>query len=248
MSEDRIFAYIDILGFKKMVENKKSNEIHSILKKFICNESLKMNTDLEMINFSDTIVFYTKSTGFDQQLFDDIVAIARMFVIEMLQHEIPVRGVITYGEFYIDIAENSKHKMFWGRGLIDAYEAEPTENIIGLFVLPEALIGYRCIESLSEVFPAQYYVKYDNRVLVNLFQRIAGIPKDAYDIDYYIHEDPDILSEVKAHLFLENSIDKHSGKIADKYRNTLKLAEKFIYHDIRELYRLVDKNLEEHDL
>ncbi len=244
MSEKRIFAYIDILGFKEMVKTQNSGKAHDVLKNFVYNDSLKMNTDFEIINFSDTIIFYTKQAGFSQQLFDDIIYISRMFVIEMLQQKIPVRGVINYGELNIDIDSKSKTKMYWGQGLIDAYEAEKTENLIGLFVLPEAIRIDGSIQTLQELYPSRYHVKYDNRVLVNLFQRIADIPKDDFDLGYYIDEDPDILTEVRAHLFLEKSKDKYSGKKADKYRNALRLAEKFIYHDIRKLYRFVDKKPE----
>jgi hypothetical protein len=231
-NENRLFAYIDILGFKELVKTKES-DISAILKKFINSYPLRMNKyDFEMIYFSDTVIFYTKTPGFNQQLFWDMAYIAQVFVVEMLQNEIPVRGVITYGELNIDIEEESKIKMFWGQGLIDAYEAETTENIIGLFILPEALIGFESIHGLEECYPGRFHVKYDGRVLINLFPRLAGIPKYEDDILHYIYEDPEILNEIKAYYVLEKLKDRHTGKIADKYKNALKLAEKFIYHDI----------------
>ena len=238
MVENRIFAYIDILGFKKLVKKKGNDEIHATLKKFIESDNAKMNDFFEMISFSDTILVYAKETGFRTEFFDDITYFAPKLVIEMLQHGIPVRGVITYGELNIDMAENSNHKMFWGQGMIDAYDAESTENIIGIFVLPEALCGFRSIQELEKCFPSKYHVKYDDRVLINLFQRIAEVG-EAYSLRDAIKDfDPQVLDEIVAYFHLKQMASEKTGKVADKYRNTFKLLDIFISHRLEEMQHI----------
>lgn len=229
MSEDRLLAYFDILGFKELVKTKELN-ISAKLKRFVNSSSLKINTEFETIYFSDTILFYTKTPGFSQDQFQDMTYIAQVFVIEMLQYKIPVRGVITYGEFNIDEEEKSKTKMFWGQGFIDVYEAESTENIIGLFMLPEAFYGHSFsqIKSEEECSPKKYHVKYDGRILVNLFPRIAKVG-EAYTLRDVIYiSDSQILEEIVAYFFLKESVNKFTGKIANKYKNAIRLADNFI--------------------
>jgi hypothetical protein len=249
MSENRLFAYIDILGFKELVKTK--SNMFAILKKFINNYPLQMNCiDFETIYFSDTIIFYDKTPGFSQQLFFDMTYIAQVFVIEMLRNKIPVRGVITYGELNIDIEEKSKIKMFWGQGMIDAYEAESTESIIGLFILPEALSEFKSIAWLEDCYPEIYHVKYDDRVLINLFPRITQVG-EAYTLrDGIYGSDPQILDEIKAYFFLKESVNKFTGKIADKYKNTLRLADKFLGErlltEMQDIYNKFDEYISEY--
>ena len=93
-------------NFKELVNNEKSEQVRDILKKFICNISLRMNTDFETISFSDTILFYTKLPEYHIVYFHDIVYITKEFALEMLTHGIPIRGVITYGEFNVDMVDD----------------------------------------------------------------------------------------------------------------------------------------------
>ena len=250
MSENRLFAYIDILGFKEMVKNGKDNRVRDKLKRFVGNNSTSINTDFETINFSDTIIFYAKQVGFDQQLFDEMTHITQMFVIEMLEYEIPLLGVITYGELNIEVEEKSKIKMFWGQGFIDAYDAEKTENIIGLFILPQALKEYKSISVLEDCYPEKYYVKYDDRVLINLFPCIAKVGEAFTLRDFIDDDDPQILEEIKAYFFLKESVNKFTGKIRDKYKNTLRLADKFLGErlltEMQEIYNNIDEYIPEY--
>jgi hypothetical protein len=240
-NEKRLFAYCDILGFKEMIKTKES-DISAILKKFINNYPLKMNRgDYEIIYFSDTIIFYTKTTGYCQQLFWDMIYIAQVFVIEMLQNEIPIRGVVNYGELSVDIEKESKIKMFWGQGLIDAYDAEKEEKIIGLFILPDALSGFKSTHGLVECYPKRFHVKYDGRFFINLFPRIAQL-REAYSLRNAIYDtDPQILDEIAAYYFLKGSLNKHPGEIADKYKNTLTLADAFLGYRLAEMHDIYSR-------
>ncbi len=247
MDENRLFAYLDILGFKDMIKTRKLS-VPTILKKFVSNLTLRrMNPDFDVIYFSDTILFYSKITGCNGTLHDDIITLSRLFIIEMLRQKIPVRGVITYGEFNVDIESSSHIKLFWGQALIDAHEAESTEDIIGLFILPEAFPGRTSaqISAYMDCHPEDYYVKYNDRVIVNLFSKIAAVT-EAETLDEAIRcSDPGVLDEIIAYYFLEKPRKKRRDQIERKYQNTLKLAHRFIGHRLEEMKKIYD-NLNEY--
>ena len=232
-SNHRLFAYIDILGFKKMVSCKRSGEIYEILTKFVDSHSVKINrADFNLIAFSDTIIFYCKRVGYSDPLFNDLLYIAKQITIEMLNHRIPVRGVINHGEFNVVELECSANKLFWGQGMIDAYEAEPTENIVGLFILPTA--HKITTEAQKELYKQKYYYKYDGRLLVNLFT--DAIPGYGYTLEEDILFTGNIgaLEAIKAYHFLvmESINDNNDNKTKDKYANSYRLANQLLGIDI----------------
>lgn len=232
-SGKRLIAFIDILGFKKLCEKKSANEIKSILALFTdtAEWTEKINRDFGIIAFSDTVIIYQIEMGMDSTRWSDLIFFVRNIFITMLRHGYPLRCVINFGEFYVDRSNESTRELFWGKALIDAYEAEKTENIVGIFILPQAVcIGEeKPIKNLELAYPDEFHVKFDDRVFVNLFVRLCRIP-EYYSIKNAAEDfDPEVQAEINAYFKLKGMMGEQSpGKDKEKYTNSLKLAELFL--------------------
>ena len=84
--------------------------------------------------FSDSFLFYTEDgTGSDYTAFDVFV---RWFVHFLVAHDkIPVRGAITFGDFYGDVS----HNILFGKALVEAYEYGEAQDWIGFILCPSAV-------------------------------------------------------------------------------------------------------------
>src|ERR1700683_1186906 len=95
-------AYFDILGFSALVE--KSPHPDFVLE--IYNEAMRISQQdmksagLLRLHFSDTFVFY--STEGTPKSYTWIQVVAKNFIRGCLRQYIPLRGAITFGEFYAD--------------------------------------------------------------------------------------------------------------------------------------------------
>lgn len=264
MSEGRLIAFFDILGFKNLVRDGEAFLVAEVLSAFIrtATEAKKWNSDFGLISFSDTIVLYTKPLGRQRGLCEDLIALSRELMIQMLRQEIFVRGVLHYGEFFCDHVSGTDFEMYYGKALVDTSEAEKTENIIGLFMLPEAA---RCLfdESQSvkflcnDFYKNEYWVQDSEHVYINLFQSILNVLKGEYLHDSIEDSDPGILLEIQAYFQLKKELGKQKDKnadqkIIDKYHNALRIADHFLdgwntseYSLLEEMER-INKNMSDY--
>jgi hypothetical protein len=60
--------------------------------------------------------------------------VSRLFVESLIQKQIPVRGALSYGEFYVD----KKQGVFFGKALVEAYEVAESCNWLGFVLCPSA--------------------------------------------------------------------------------------------------------------
>ncbi|QBG46006.1 hypothetical protein EGM51_00730 [Verrucomicrobia bacterium S94] len=113
----RFFAFIDILGFERLCQTE-PDKVSRILKKFVSSQSHFFQgeqSDYGMIYFSDTIIIYYKHHSQDQLYLMDVCHIAHKLTIDMLSMDVPVRGVINYGELNIEPNNQTGMELFWGR-------------------------------------------------------------------------------------------------------------------------------------
>jgi len=116
--EDKIVAFIDVLGFSNLVYSDKlepiSDYYNMILTDFKAAASKK---ELEFIMISDSIVLHAPQSK------DSFFAILK--VLCSLQHKlllkgILIRGAISFGQLYVNETDN----IIVGTGLINAYNLE----------------------------------------------------------------------------------------------------------------------------
>jgi len=174
--EDRIVLFLDILGFKRIIDGTMSKEEEEIPDKtqFIIetiNEMAKTveltteGTSKNVTQFSDSIVISFKQ--------NDIREIPKLFynllrlITNLLSREILCRGAVSYGKLY------HKDNLIFGPALVDAYEAE---SQIALY--PRVILD----KSVIEIMKYHYTSENDN-----FFRRI----RFDTEIESYLKTDTD---------------------------------------------------------
>lgn len=121
ITENRFVTFIDILGFKSMVDN---NTHDFVLKKL---DALKAALDeigkksmvpLKTWIFSDSVLIISKDDSYDSA--DSIMFHTSEIIGEALKIGIMVKGAIAHGKFTADYNKS----IFFGQPLIDAYMME----------------------------------------------------------------------------------------------------------------------------
>ncbi|QHJ72278.1 hypothetical protein [Planococcus halotolerans] len=170
-------AFIDLLGFSDMVKKdleaplgtqKYMDKLYRIHKKTL--ELNKSTLDLQLVQFSDSIVLATK---FDKSNFPLFLNIISEYQYNLLQEGILVRGGITYGKhFYND-------GFMYSLGLIEAYHLESKVARFPRIIVSKDLIEllYEDQMNLSDLgllqeYDGHYFVDYlengNNETMENL--------------------------------------------------------------------------------
>ncbi len=156
MEEEKIIngncwvVHFDILGFSKMVEKLRDWVVEEKYKKTL-EIGKESNIKCKFRFFSDSFIFYTSDDSPDS--FDDIETTSSLFFHAMFLERIPMRGCLSWGQFYAD----EENGIFFGPALIDAYDWAEGQNWIG-FVLSE-----KTREKLASVEFAGIKSGYKNR-------------------------------------------------------------------------------------
>jgi hypothetical protein len=139
---NRYVAFFDILGFKNWVETEGSWNVFVYIRGFM-NLMIRasmpksvvnadMSVDLEpsiisYINFSDSIVFYSRDDSYEA--FRSMLKVCAEFMnVIICGPTRAIRGALTHGEFYADPENNA----YVGQALIDAYELEEKQDWLGV--------------------------------------------------------------------------------------------------------------------
>lgn len=130
----RWIGYFDLLGTKELIKTNSHLAIFKVYRKAIeefnnCKGSL---VDINPIWFSDTFILYSEDNSVSG--FRDLDHISRWFYYYLIKEEIPVRGAISYGDFYCD----KNNSLFFGKPLIEAYEYGEAQDWLGLILCPSA--------------------------------------------------------------------------------------------------------------
>jgi hypothetical protein len=136
--EKRIVAFIDILGFKNIVENTdKAFTIINIIsnvkksKKKLIKEIRE--TKIEITWFSDCIVISTPMNIYYLNL---LLAILQEIQLELIQNEILIRGGISMGDCF-----HNKDKLF-GPAMNKAYKLESSQAKVPRIIIDEEIIKF----------------------------------------------------------------------------------------------------------
>jgi hypothetical protein len=161
-----VVSFIDVLGFKGIVEDKKPEEILTLLKLFrdslntqglpphqTGNESPKANkSDLRAIYFSDSIVRlkYLKDYEYDDVLLGGYVVAREILELARIQRQllscgILIRGGVSLGDVFFDVNSG----VIFGPALVEAYEIESSFAIDPRIAVSEDIYTYynKCMQS-----------------------------------------------------------------------------------------------------
>lgn len=133
--EDRLFLYVDILGFSNLIKN-----TEKVDRLFCIIDSCQFHKDsnYRCLVFSDTILVYNTNVC----LGDGYKSIEVMFLLELAQdlflrlsgEDVFFRAIITEGPFKVKKLTNIQ--AFYGEALVEAHNDEKAINCIGLFLDP----------------------------------------------------------------------------------------------------------------
>lgn len=216
---ERLFLYIDILGFGDMV--KSGYDIASIYRHI---DRLNVHGDeyFKCIVFSDTILVYAHEAWMkypDKGLMW-LIEFAQDLIYRLIPSDIHVRGYITLGDF--DHYKLQNVEAYYGRALVECYEREKSIKSTGIF-LDSRLAKLSDIFKLTAFDESSHYI----HVLQELAQISA--PYEHYPIKGYIIESQDLQWQTAYALrYIENtykhSIDASlSPTVQAKYQNAWRM-------------------------
>ncbi len=239
-------AFIDILGFKELVNNKIDKVIEALsfienyCEEFYNIRGIDETNDAKSIcatMFSDSIVITMEQDDINDELLG-----LNMFIdfISHLQHSlllrnVLIRGGITIGEIY------HKGNMVFGKGLQEAYFLESEISEVPRIILSDSIISF--YKTRQEKISDMKIREVDTiKRPFTFFEEIDNIIKKDFDefyyIDYYYKEkslfiDYEIYENIKLED-LKNTIDFHNEKIdsiikENIYSKNLKVRKKIVW-------------------
>jgi hypothetical protein len=151
------FGYLDILGFKDIVKQTSFDQLKGIVKDFTvkCAESIdqsrcigaaKIGSAIHAQIVSDSIYLWTVNDDRLKQ-FDDLLRIVNAMLATGFQQDIPLRGVVTFGELFIGDVKipedipldfSFDNGSVYGKALVEAYELESQMDWSGAILTPKA--------------------------------------------------------------------------------------------------------------
>lgn len=246
-SKGRYILYLDILGFSDLVKSKGAELVYETINNALMafDHWDKLNGQFQTLYFSDTFIFYQVPEGYGDWAFLDVYAIGSMLLSALLAKEIPARGVISFGQFNVQVDESEKHQTFFGGALIDAYQAEKKENWIGISILKSAWLPYEERNPGNiEIFQGEHvWLKRDDGILLlNPLQRICVWYGD-YLIGeirkpYFNWDVPEFPNDIFALKFLCDRTAAYkkagdfSSRKATKYYSTMAFLEQVLGEEI----------------
>jgi len=157
--ENRAVAFIDILGFRSLIRQRKERDILDVLSTPPSFDDMfrtmsSSELDFQVTRFSDSIVCsmripHRKNLG--AGLF--VAAYAGHLALEMLAKGILVRGAITAGQLY------HREDIVFGPAMVDAYELESKHAHYPRIIVLDKLAGAINLSTMVG-FGAEWWIKH----------------------------------------------------------------------------------------
>lgn len=244
LRQGRYLLYLDILGFKEIVNERSAKEVYAIVD-CVLQECLRREDrigDFRTLYFSDTIIFYQKPIGWGSWAFSDVCAIGGMIWSALAAAEIPSRGAIAFGDFTVEADSAARHEIFFGKALVDAHETEGSSahrDWIGLTICQSALAAVEYMESgLVECLASEgRWQRVGDMLRLNPFMKLAGWYRE-----YLLGEvtgplarwdAPEFPNDVKALDFIRRQCRNEilPTTVAQKYHSTLSILVEMLGED-----------------
>jgi hypothetical protein len=137
-SGNRFVAFFDLLGFKSWIDDEGSREVFTYVRGFlnlmiraslpgsVVHPDMSVDvkaTNMGFINFSDSIVFYSRDHS--DECLETMLKVSGEFMNGVIcGPSRMIRGAVAHGEFYADPGANA----YVGKALIDAYQLEEAQD------------------------------------------------------------------------------------------------------------------------
>ena len=241
-------AYFDYLGFKDFIENNSEEE----QKRIILNNFRDMErarsinkytetqfgmiadttrSKINCINFSDTIVFWTKDDSIDS--LKELLSVSFTFNLQSVLYFFPVRGAIVYGEMtYHDFSkENENGAVFninsvFGKGLVRAHLKADAQNWAGTVIdsslttelNDRGIIVSEFLAPVAKLFKVPY-----KKHIVNQEEYVCMLTRGEMNQETFKNLSETIDRNFKAY---NKKVDDQS--VQDKLKNTIEFLESFL--------------------
>ena len=117
LTANRFVGFIDILGFKNLVDSKTHDAVFKKLSALVGSfEEIKSEApNLRIWMFSDSILIITSDDS--ERSADDILFYTSVIITRALEVDLLAKGCIAYGKFTADFEKS----IFFGKPLVDSY-------------------------------------------------------------------------------------------------------------------------------
>jgi len=145
-------ALLDVLGFRELVN--RDDKLSEIKKYIHTVESLFENNhkydSLQYLLFSDNLIINTKTNSDDD--FHNLVKACSSLLFDLLQLQIAVRGVVSYGSF-LRSPTTRKGVILAGKPIVEADHYQHIQNWVGTILAPSVIKFYNNIKPHSTITP-----------------------------------------------------------------------------------------------
>lgn len=243
IAQGRYLLFLDILGFRQLVETNSTQDIYAVIDDALSafDRWEKLNGLFKTIYFSDTFIFYQEPKGYSDWTFLDVYAIGGMVLSALLAKGIPARGAISFGEFEVKLDATDRHQVYFGKALIEAYQAEQLEKWIGITILPSAWKPYEAINpgTIDALASERVWSKRDDDVLLlNPFIKLRSWYTSALigevDKPYSSWNAPEFPNDILGFKFIREKADFYAARndftstLAIKYHTTIRFLESIL--------------------
>jgi len=162
--EDRLVAFLDMLGFSRMVLDGKDDDVEFLLNlipdMMRTHQGNVLRDDLQVTIVSDSIILSVKATPDDilKDLFNMCVIIGR------IQHELALNGYYMRGGISVGkMVHDSGNNLIVGPAYIRAYLLESEKSIVPRVIIGKEVIDFygknygQMCELLNDDFTRDYY-------------------------------------------------------------------------------------------
>ena len=237
----RIIAFLDILGFKNLVNNKELDEILDILKDFSlaeqyphsfhplcpCSEREKDDCDFKITQISDSLIISAELTNFGMI---NLIYFCHRSLYKLLSRGLLCRGYITVGNIYHETNQ------IIGEGYIRAYEYD-AEKKTTFSVLENVEIekGTPFVEIDNDVIDKLYssndpcIIEMSKRITKTVENTTALYPLNILSQGSEIENfNGDIATLNKFKILIEKHTNNENEKVLQKSKQHLKIIEGLI--------------------
>jgi hypothetical protein len=214
--------YADILGFADFVRARPADHVRRLLRSMNLGAQLQNlgARGFDSLMFSDSLVIWsTDRKEVSAATLDDLLAVASSLLVSAMANRMPLSGAIACGEFFVESRET--HPLFFGKGLVAAFDAERAVKWIGINVAADTvrttMSSARVEQGVRDL--AWRVRESDGTLLVNPFlylTRSRG-ESEAQLRARLVGQDTMLLVELHALRFLIGTLgaDASSGRIVD---------------------------------
>jgi hypothetical protein len=157
--EDRLVAFLDLLGFSKMVLERRDEDVEFVVNlipdMLRTHRSNVLRDDLQITTISDSIVVSVKAEPDEylKDLFNICVIVGR------LQHELAVNGYYMRGGISVGkLVHDSRRNLVVGPAYIDAYLLEKKQCVVPRVVIGEEVEDFygKDYEQMEEILNNEF--------------------------------------------------------------------------------------------